>query len=159
MSKDIIPFGWRSRAEPLVPAAAAAVGEAAVRILAARLLARDDAELARIHGVVASDRSVIVILAEPALLPWFDGVLYLGRDPRAPSLLVPTPLEPDVPIELVERALLRRVREAGPPSLRGPQSSHHATPLAVLLDVPAVVPCGPALPLARSRLAEAGRAA
>jgi hypothetical protein len=139
----LLPVTWRLREKPLAPIAAAAVGRRA-RALAPRLLAREDAALARLHGVAGKD--VLVVLAEAADLPWLDGIVYLGRDPEAPALLVPTILEPEVPIALVERALVRRAQ---------------TSPLAVLPDAERLeprartdllVPCGGALPIVRAVL-------
>ncbi len=159
MKEDVVPFAWRIREEPLEATAAAALGPA-VRGFVTRLLAREDEALARLRGVVANRGTAVVVLGETRELPWFDGVRYLGRDARAPSLLVPTLLEPDVPIELVERALLRRTRDAAPASLRSRERANErpASPLAVFPDVPSIVPCGPALPIVRRRLVEALRA-
>ena len=89
------------RGEPLPPAAVLAHGEAAVR-LARRLVRRPAAELARWSGVAAP--GLLLLLGEA--LPWLDGVRYLGREPEAPALLVPTTLAPDVPAALVERRLI-----------------------------------------------------
>jgi hypothetical protein len=127
---------WRPRAEPLAPSAAAAWGPAAVA-LARRVLARDDEALARLSGVAGEE--VLVLLGEPEALPWADGVLYLGRDPQAQTLLVPTNQEPSVPLPLVERAVRARWPEAGP---------------CALLPAPGVlVPVGQARQLARDVLA------
>jgi hypothetical protein len=56
-----------------------------------------------------------------------DGVQYLGRDPEAPGLLLPTTLSPAVPLPLVERAVMLRRRTP-------------VTPMAVVLDPPLLVP-------------------
>jgi hypothetical protein len=123
---------WAPRDEPLAPRAVAAAGPAA-RTLARRLLAEPDEALGALRGVAGED--VLVLLGEAEALPWADGVLYLGRDPRAPGLLLPTALAPDVPPDLLERALTAR----------------HPAPLAVL--PPRIVPVGAARPVARARLA------
>jgi hypothetical protein len=47
-------------------------------------------------------------------LPWADGVSYLGVDPEAPSLLLPTTMTPQLPLALFERAVLRRASSGGP---------------------------------------------
>src|SRR5215470_16947292 len=96
-----IEVTWRARLFPLAPIGAAARGNAA-RALARRLLARDDEALGLLKGVAGS--GVIIVLGEEESLPWVDGVSYLGRDERAPSLVLPTVLEPSVPPELFERA-------------------------------------------------------
>jgi hypothetical protein len=118
---------WTPRQEPLAPRAVAAWGPAA-RALARRALGR------RLDGVAGDD--LLVLLGEADALPWADGAVYLGRDERAPSLLLPTALEPDVPVELFERALLAR---------------HPETPLAVFDRW--IVPVGAARPVERDRLA------
>lgn len=99
-----IPVRWLPRPEPLAPAAAMATG-AAVRRLAARLLWREDGALARLRGVAGPD--LLLLLGPAEELPWIDGVSYLGVDPAAPALLLPTTLAPSVPPALLERALLR----------------------------------------------------
>lgn len=129
-----VEVAFRPRAEPLEPVAAAA-RSAFARALATRLLARDDDALARLSGVAAG--AIVIVLGARDDLPWADGVVYLGRDARAPSLLLPVTLEPDVHPALFERALL--ARGLGPP-------------IAVLLDPPALASVGSARPIERARL-------
>jgi hypothetical protein len=50
---------------------------------------------------------VMVVLSDADILPWADGVEYVGRSPEAPSLLLPTCLEPGVGDALFERAVAR----------------------------------------------------
>ena len=64
---------------------------------------------------------------------------YLGRDPGAPALLLPTHRAPSVHPGLLEQALRVRFAKASPP-------------LAVLVELERVVPLGLALPLARAAL-------
>jgi len=125
---------WRERREPLPPAGVLALG-ADVPRLVARLLERDDASLSRLRGVAGPD--VLCVLGEAADLPWIDGVVYVGRDAAAPSLLLPTTLEPTVPPSALERALLARAS---------------AAPLAVVPAAGLVVPCAAALAVRRARL-------
>lgn len=96
---------WRLRTEPLQPAALAAVGAAADQLLR-QVLARDDSAIRAWKGVSTPDS--IVLLGEEPTLPWVDGVIYLGRNPVAPQLLLPTTHDPGVPPDLLERALVRR---------------------------------------------------
>jgi hypothetical protein len=131
-----VPFVWGPRDEPLAPIAVAARGSAA-RALAARLARRDDASLGRLTGVAGP--SLLIALGEADALPWVDGVVYLGRDPGAPSLLLPTTLAPDAPIALIERAILGRAES-------------RSAPFAVLVDPPALVGVGAARPISRERL-------
>lgn len=138
MKDELVPIAWRPRSAPLEPVGMAARGEAA-RALVRRLLARSDAELAKLTGVAGED--LIVLLGDSALLPWVEGASYLGRDARAPSLLLPTNREPTVPLPLVERSLIARAGrlQAEPP-------------LAVLLDPPLLASVLEARPLVRRRL-------
>jgi hypothetical protein len=116
-----------------LPARAVAGGKA----LGARLLARPDDELAQVQVVVSS---ALIVAAGPLdLLPWADGASYLGSDPRAPALLLPTTLAPDVHPLLLERALRKK-----PGAAFGP--------LALLPKTGQVVPLERAAPPARARL-------
>ncbi|HET8724193.1 MAG TPA: hypothetical protein VFM53_08285 [Anaeromyxobacteraceae bacterium] len=126
----------RPRTVPLGPRAVVAEGTVAAR-LARYLLARDDASLGKLSGVAAP--GLLVITGPEEALPWVDGVCYLGLDPEAPALLLPTALEPEVPVALLERAILSGAGNA-------------ATPLA-LLDAPVrVVPTGESRPIERAHL-------
>jgi hypothetical protein len=81
------------------PCALVARGESA-RIAARRALGR-------VGLVAVSFEGGIAVAGEASALPWVEGAVWLARDPRAPSLLVPSRsvLEPDG--ALVERALAR----------------------------------------------------
>jgi hypothetical protein len=138
MKDELVPIAWRPRTVPLEAVGVAARGEAA-RALVRRLLARTDEDLARLSGVAGQD--LILLLGDAALLPWVEGAAYLGRDPQAPSLLLPTNREPTVPLPLLERALVVRA------------GYHKAEPpLAVLLDPPFLASALEARPLVRPRL-------
>lgn len=106
-SVDVLATGitWRLRATPLAPAGVAATGAVAVA-LGRRLLDASDEALSALLDVAG--RGVLVVLGESDALPWVDGVVYLGMDSRARSLLLPTTLEPAEPLELVERAIAAR---------------------------------------------------
>jgi hypothetical protein len=116
--------------------AVVAEGEAARR-LALRVLTCPDGTMARLSGVAG--RGLLVLLGAEADLPWVDGVRYLGRDPEAPALLLPTALALTAPLLLVERALLGAAKDAAPP-------------YAVLLEPLRLVPLGGARSLERARL-------
>jgi MoxR-vWA-beta-propeller ternary system domain bpX5 len=131
------PVQWRPRAEPLAPAAVLGF-DAAARRLATRVLQLDDATLARLHGV-AGDRW-IAVLGDSDVLPWADGVAYVGRAPDAPSLLLPTSLEPMVGGALFERAIARA--PGGEP------------PMAISPDRRLVVCVAGARPIDRQRLGQ-----
>jgi hypothetical protein len=137
----LIAVNWRPRGEPLAAVAAAARGKAAGR-LAQRLLDcfadSSDNTLSALDGVAGPD--LIIVLGEERELPWVDGVCYLGRDGQAPSLLIPTTMEPSVPIALLERALAVRFA--------------NLSPLAVLPDDLLIVPLGSSRPLALESIRE-----
>jgi hypothetical protein len=116
---SLLPITWQTRGLPLTPQAVAAQGTA-MRLLAERLLARNDAELALLSGVAGPQ--LLIVLGPEALLPWVDGAFYLGQDPDAPNLLLPTTLVPSVPLPLLERALQRQVPHLAPPLAVLPES-------------------------------------
>ena len=90
------------RATPRAVTALVAEGPVARR-LRARLRQLPPAALADLRGV--ADATHVVLLGAPAALPWLDGVLYLGRCPDAPTLVLPTAQDPTAPPGLLERAL------------------------------------------------------
>lgn len=130
---------WSDRESPLTACAVAACGNVA-RQLANQLLELDHAAMGRLSGVAG--KNSIVLLGDETNLPWVDGVLYLGRDPLAPALLLPTRIEPTVPsANLLERALLNRF-------------SKSKAPLAILPDTLTIISCYDARQLTRSRIEE-----
>jgi MoxR-vWA-beta-propeller ternary system protein len=132
----LLPLRWHTREPPLEPVAAAATGPAA-RALALRLLAMPDERLAALSGVAGAE--LLLVLGAGDDLPWVDGAQYLGRDPEAPGLLLPTALRPAVPLPLVERAAMLRRRTA-------------PMPAALVLDPPLLVPLEDARPVDRAVL-------
>jgi hypothetical protein len=88
-----------------MPAAVVGFGDVA-KGLARKLLTSDDAKWPSLKGVATSHG--IVLVGEAESLPWVDGVSYLGSDERAPHLLLPTNREPNVPLDLLQQALVER---------------------------------------------------
>lgn len=88
-----------------MPAAVVGFGDNA-KDLARKLLTYDDARWASLKGVATSDG--ILLLGEAESLPWVDGVSYLGSDEHAPHLLLPTNREPNIPLDLLQQALVER---------------------------------------------------
>jgi len=82
-------------------------------MLARRLLARSDEELAQLQGVAGTQ--FLLVTGDGEALPWADGAVYLGRDAGAPSMLVPTTQEPSIPLPLLESALLANCNNLTPP--------------------------------------------
>ena len=116
---------WVSRVDPLAPAAAVATGDAAFALVR-RVLALSEEH--RLRLVCAASANVFVVRGEE--LPWVDGVAYLGVDPAAEGLLLPTTRRPDLPPDLFARAVYARF-------------PHAARPLAVL-ESRRVLPLGAA---------------
>jgi hypothetical protein len=127
---------WSPRTEPLAALAVAAVGPVCL-VLARRALEADEQQLGAWNGVAGE--GVLILLGATESLPWVDGAVYLGRDPAAPSLLLPCALAPDAAPSLLERALVAHARGA--------------TPLAVLPRSRQLVPVGAARPVVRETLA------
>src|SRR5438445_10603043 len=101
---------WIPRDLPLLPTAVAAHGPASLR-LARRLLQLSDESLAQLEGVAGKE--LILVQGNEEQLPWVDGVQYLGVDPAAPSLLLPTNYRPNLPEAFVEKALLNKAGTTG----------------------------------------------
>jgi hypothetical protein len=105
-------IAFSPRKDVLDPVAAVGVGSVA-QALAARLLEMAEDRLKLLRGVAGRD--MLIVLGEGDALPWVDGIVYLGRDPSAPSLLVPTALRPDVAMDVFERAIARRASSLASP--------------------------------------------
>jgi hypothetical protein len=82
-------------------------------LLGQRLLARDDESLARLSGVHGN--GLLLLIGEEQDLPWVDGASYLGKDPTAPGVFVPTAEEPSVPLPLLLRAVQASFPTVVPP--------------------------------------------
>ena len=132
---SLIRVTWQLRDAPLGASAVAGFGRVALA-LGRRLLDLGEESLARLKGVAGSE--LLILTGDQESLPWVDGALYLGRDPAAPSLLIPTTVKPGIPIALLERVLLKRFE--------------HKSPLAVLPDLQLVAPLDVARELARESL-------
>lgn len=105
MKSNSFKIQWHPRGEPRVPAAVTAFGTVA-KDLARKLLASDQTMWENWKGVATSD--TIVLLGEALSLPWVDGVSYLGSDERAPHLFLPTNRDPNVPLDLLQQALIEQ---------------------------------------------------
>jgi hypothetical protein len=116
----MIRFELRPRPQSLAPCAVVGEGPVALR-LAVRLA--DSAELHLLRVVVGE--ALLVCVGAETSLPWCDGVTYLGSEPGAPGLLLPTTMQTTVAVQLVERAL---------------RSAHHvsAGPIALLRNADVV---------------------
>lgn len=102
---------WIRREPPLAPSAVLARGEAAAALVRSmRALPLDT--LSELRAVVGAE--LIIVSGTGEALPWADGVVYLGIDPKAPALRMPTWLMPTLPVALLERAILARLDLAPP---------------------------------------------
>lgn len=136
MSTGIAPLvlTWRARDVPLEPAGVLGTGRAA-RPLVERLLRLEDITLNLLQG--GANRDVVVVLGPRESLPWVPGLMYLGRDPHAPNLYLPTTSAPEFPLEELQKALAGRFSR---------------TPLALLPPISTVFPLDTVRPLVRNRL-------
>jgi MoxR-vWA-beta-propeller ternary system domain bpX5 len=89
---------WRRREPPLPYAAVAATGPAATRLAAATADRIADGAALR----ATAGQGWLVVLGQPADLPWTDGVTYLGWDA---GVLVPTTRAVSPPVPLIRAAL------------------------------------------------------
>jgi MoxR-vWA-beta-propeller ternary system domain bpX5 len=144
-----LPIALIPRPSPLPAIAAVATGDAA-RALARRLLAEPDETLAALRGLAGED--LLAVLGEPDALPWIDGVIYLGCDPDAPRLLLPTALRPDVAAQLYEAAVLARLHSTAGAGA-GAARIDVTPPIAVLPSPRWIFSVAAAAPIQRARLA------
>lgn len=99
------PISWKSRTKPLEAVAVAGRGVTKAMFMD-RLRRRTDADLSGLRIILDDDS--FILLGESARLPWASGGLYLGCDPNAPGLLLPTMIEPTLPAHLFEEVLRSR---------------------------------------------------
>ncbi len=102
---QVLEIHWKNRLDSLQPSALVVFGISMI-YLKDRLLLFDDEKLSSLQGVFAGD--LLFITGKSENLPWIDGGIYLGKDQDAPSIFLPTNLRPDIPIDLFEKALLRK---------------------------------------------------
>ncbi len=134
---SLLRVAFVSREVALAPLCVGGLGDVA-RALARWVLRDDGPRLSELRGVAAND--VLLLMGAAETLPWVDGVFYLGKDPHAPRLLLPTQLRPDVPLAAFEQAIVRHVGEL-------------ESPIAVLAHPCKLIPLAEARPVNRERLA------
>ncbi|MEU7587333.1 hypothetical protein AB0A95_13635 [Micromonospora sp. NPDC049230] len=122
MSVPPLPLRWRRRDAPL-PAAAVAASAAVVAELRADTLLRVTAG-AQLRACAGREQSWLIVLGDPADLPWADGAVYLGWDG---GVLVPTLAEPWPCADL----------------LREPLRHHTDQPAGLIALLPGLVLAGP----------------
>lgn len=85
------PVGWRLREPPLEPVALVARGDVVASLLKSlRRRQASDAGRLRALGFEDGESRRLVVIGSADDLPWVESLLYLGRDPDAPLLLLPT---------------------------------------------------------------------
>lgn len=111
MTAAPIKIEWQNRNIVLEPCALIAFDIAAIS-LAEKLLTFDDERLQSFQAV--GGKQMILLAGTSENLPWTDGTIYLGRDARMPAALLPTTLEPNIPLELFDRALKTKFERLAP---------------------------------------------
>jgi hypothetical protein len=134
-----MPWNWCADPSPSEPEGAVAWQEAA-RSLHARLGRLSPEVRSRLR--VSAGRGLLIVTGAAADLPWVEGIAYAARCAAAPALWRPTLHSPDVPADLLARALARR----------------HAREPLLLWPLPAaVVPMDRLLPVTPELLARIAR--
>lgn len=126
---------WQRRDDAMPPRAVVGWGPVAER-LHERLRQLPEERQARLLATASGD--VIVVAGETADLPWVEGAGYAAPCEAAPTLWLPTLWRPEVPSELLARALERR---------------HARRPLLLWAQPSAVIPLDRQLPVTAAHLA------
>ena len=105
-----VKLEWQPREAPLLPVAVAGQGDTSRR-LARRLLQLDDETLSQLEGVAGNN--LIVVRGPAELLPWVEGVQYLGTSSSSSLVLWPTTYCPTLPEPLVAAALSAKAEQPG----------------------------------------------
>lgn len=98
-----LSLSWALREPPLAPCAVLAIGDAALA-LAERLLAEPVAARQALASPAGGPPRLFVV---GDALPWVDGVQWLGVDPDAKGLYLPTTQLPSPPPALLADAVRR----------------------------------------------------
>lgn len=129
-----ISISWSPTDTPLQPCVAVATDSIAAQLLQ-KLITMDDAALAAYKGVAGKN----IVLISGDSLPWVNGIRYLGSDPQAPNLFVPTNLQCNIPLALLDKAIKRQVAN---------------TPVALLPELNAMVSFQQALSVCRDLVSD-----
>ncbi|ROU06980.1 hypothetical protein [Lysobacter enzymogenes] len=130
-------WSWGPEPEPPPPQGAAGVGRAVSRALMAAVQALDPAR--RDTLALTANADVLVATGPADALPWCEGVLYIAPREPAPALWLPTTQRPQLPLDLLQRALARR---------------HPQSPLLMLREPARLVPLHRALPASDELIAQ-----
>lgn len=99
-------WGWRTVDAPMPARAAVAWGSTLPHFLARLTPLLKDECAARMTVCARSD--MVVLFGEEDKLPWVEGVRYAAPSAIAPQLWLPTVEHPDVPHDLLARALYKQ---------------------------------------------------
>jgi len=99
-------LAWALRAEPLPVVACFASGRQPAT-LDRRLQSLGGPRVAGLR-LIETVQGTLILGAESAL-PWMPDLIWLGREPGAAQLLLPTQWQPGLPLEWVEAACVQRV--------------------------------------------------
>ncbi|QQP97996.1 hypothetical protein [Lysobacter enzymogenes] len=128
---------WGPEPEPPAPQGAAGVGCAAARALLAAIETLEPQRRGKL--MLTANADVLVATGRADELPWCEGVLYIAPREAAPALWLPTTQRPQLPLDLLQRALERR---------------HRPSPLLMLRDPAQLVPLHRALPAGDELIAQ-----
>ncbi|MCC4588593.1 hypothetical protein JWH11_08045 [Xanthomonas melonis] len=95
-------WSWQPEPAPPPPGGVIGVGATARALLDAWALLAAGEQL-----MVTASAQALLLTGPAALLPWADGVQYVAPRPEAGGLWLPTAERPDLPLDLLERALRR----------------------------------------------------
>jgi hypothetical protein len=130
-------FDWRwTRQSDPAPARAVVAWGGGAPHLHARLQSLLPEHQARLLATAGAD--VLIVSGETLDLPWIDGAAYAAPCAEAPGLWLPTLWRPDLPCDLLWKALHKR---------------HARQPLLLWPTPPAIVPLDRQLPLSAAHLA------
>lgn len=128
---------WGPEPEPPAPQGAAGVGRAAARALLAAIETLDPQRRGKL--MLTANADVLVATGRGDELPWCEGVIYIAPRAAALALWLPTTQRPQLPLDLLQRALERR---------------HRPSPLLMLREPAQLVPLHRALPAGDELIAQ-----
>lgn len=129
-------WGWRAQPDP--PPAQGAVGIGAVARALLDAIERLDESVRAGLMLTANDEALVVTGAAQSL-PWSEGVIYIAPRIDAPALWLSTVECPDLPLDLLQRAIARR---------------HPQSPLLLLREPARIVPLHRAVPASAALIAQ-----
>lgn len=101
---------WRQSPAPLTPEGILVTGEQKQHLFEC-LAQMTSEQLATLRG--SHNEHIALLIGPPESLPWLpvsgsSDAVYVGKNPLAPHLWLPTHLTPSVPIDLLDKAIIRQ---------------------------------------------------